>query len=67
MITIGTKVVLLNDGDEIFTHQGRMVLSNIQIIASERIITYTAENKECGTALNMWADIESVFHKVIEG
>lgn len=67
MITIGTKAILLSNGDEVFTTEGRMRVSNIRMVQAEGIITYVATDVKTGRASKRWAAFESVFNKVIEG
>ena len=67
MITIGTKATLLSNGDEVFTTEGRMRISNIRLVHAEGIITYVATNVKTGKESKRWAAFESVFNKVIEG
>lgn len=67
MITQGTKAALLRDGDEVFTAEGRMTISNIKMVIVENIITYTATMNKCGTASRRWADMDSIVNKVIDG
>lgn len=67
MITIGTKAILLSNGDEVFTTEGRMRISNIRMVQAEGIITYVATVVKTGVSAKRWAAFESVFNKVIEG
>lgn len=67
MITIGTKAILLSNGDEVFTTEGRMRISNIRMAQAEGIITYVATDVKTGVSSKRWASFESVFNKVIEG
>ena len=67
MITIGTKAILLGNGDEVFTTEGRMRVSNIRMVQAEGIITYVATDVKTGVSSKRWAAFESVFNKVIEG
>ena len=67
MITIGTKSILLNNGDEVFTTEGKMRVSRIRIVQEEGIITYVATDVKTGKEYKRWAAFESVFNKVIEG
>ena len=67
MITQGTKAALLREGDEIFTTEGRMTISNVKMVIVENIITYTATMNKCGTTSKRWADMDSIFNKVIDG
>lgn len=67
MITIGTKAILLSNGDEVFTTEGRMRISNIRMVQAEGIITYVATVVKTGVSSKRWAAFESVFNKVIEG
>lgn len=67
MITIGTKAILLSNGDEVFTTEGRMRVSNIRMVQAEGIITYVATDVNTGKESKRWASFESVFNKVIEG
>jgi len=67
MITIGTKAILLSKGDEVFTPEGRMLISNIRMVHEEGIITYIATVVKTGVSYKRWAAFESVFNKVIEG
>ena len=67
MITIGTKAILLNNGDEVFTTEGKMRVSRIRIVQEDGIITYVATDVKTGKEYKRWAAFESVFNKVIEG
>lgn len=67
MITIGKKAILLNNGDEVFTTEGKMRVSRIRIVQEEGIITYVATDVKTGKEYKRWAAFESVFNKVIEG
>lgn len=67
MITIGTKAILLSNGDEVFTTEGRMRISNIRMVQAEGIITYVATDVKTDVGSKRWAAFESVFNKVIEG
>lgn len=67
MITIGTKAILLSNGDEVFTPEGRMRVSKIRMVQAEGIITYVATVVKTGASSKRWAAFESVFNKVIEG
>ena len=67
MITIGTKAILLSNGNEVFTTEGRMRVSNIRMVQAEGIITYVATIVKTGAISKHWAAFESVFNKVIEG
>jgi len=65
MITIGTKACLLNDGDEVFTIEGRIKVSDVHMVMAEGIVTFTATKVKCGTSTKRWADMNEVFNKVI--
>lgn len=67
MITIGTKAILLSNGDEVFTTEGRMRISNIRMVQAEGIITYVATVVKTGVSSKRCAAFESVFNKIIEG
>ena len=67
MITIGTKACLLNDGDEVFTTECRIKVSDVRMAMAEGIITFTATKVKCGTSAKRWADMNEVVNKVIEG
>lgn len=67
MITQGTKAIMLNEGDEVLAVDGRMTVTNIRMVMAEGIITYTATKKKDGSTSKRWADMESIFNKVIEG
>lgn len=74
MITIVTKAIMLKDGDEVFDVDGRMTVTDIRMtvtdirmVMAEGIITYTATKTKDGSASKRWADMESIFNKVIEG
>ena len=67
MITIGTKAILLSNGDEVFTTEGKMRVSRIRIVQEDGIITYVATDVKTGKEYKRWAAFESVFNKVIEG
>ena len=67
MITIGTKSILLSNGDEVFTPEGRIRVSNIRMVQAEGIITYVSTDVNTGKESKRWAAFESVFNKVIEG
>ena len=67
MITIGTKAILLSNGDEVFTTEGKMRVSRIRIVQEEGVITYVATDVKTGKEYKRWASFESVFNKVIEG
>lgn len=67
MITIGTKAILLSNGDEVFTTECRMRVSSIRMVQAEGIITYVATDVKTGKESKRWAAFESVFNKVIEG
>lgn len=67
MITQGIKAVLLGNGDEVFTTEGRMRVSRIRIVQEEGIITYVATDVKTGKEYKRWAAFESVFNKVIDG
>lgn len=67
MTTIGTKAILLSNGDEVFTTESRMRVSNIRMVHAEGIITYVATDVKTGAGSKRWAAFESVFNKVIEG
>lgn len=67
MITISTKAILLSNGDEVFTTEGRMRVSSIRMVQAEGIITYVATNVKTGKESKRWVAFESVFNKVIEG
>lgn len=67
MITIGTKAILLSNGDEVFTTEGRMRVSKIRMVQAEGIITYVATDVKTRKESKRWAAFESVFNKVIEG
>lgn len=65
MITIGTKAILLSNGDEVFTTEGRMRVSGIRMVQEEVIITYVATDVKTGVMSKRWAAFDSVFNKVI--
>ena len=67
MITIGTKAILLSNGDEVFTPESRMRISSIRMVQEKGIITYVATVVKTGIISKRWAAFESVFNKVIEG
>ena len=67
MITIGTKAILLSNGDEVFTTEGRMRVSSIRRVHAEGIITYVATDVKTGNESKRWDSFKSVFNKVIEG
>ena len=67
MITIGTKAILLSNGDEVFTTEGRVRVSKIRMVQAEGIITYITTVVKTGKESKRWAAFESVFNKVIEG
>lgn len=67
MITQGTKAIMLNEGDEVLDVDGRMTVTNIRMVMAEGIITYTATKTKDGSASKRWADMDSIFSKVIEG
>ena len=67
MITIGTKAILLSNGDKVFTTEGRMRVSKIRMVQAEGIITYVATVVKTGKESKRWAAFESVFNKVIDG
>lgn len=50
MITIGTKAILLSNGDEVFTTEGRIRVSNIRMVHEEGIITYVATVVKAGVS-----------------
>lgn len=67
MITKSTKAIMLKDGDEVLDVDGRMTITNIRMVMAEGIITYTATKIKDGSTSKRWADMESIFNKVIEG
>ena len=67
MITIGTKAILMSNGDEVFTTEGRVRVSSIRMVQAEGIITYVATDVKTGKESKRWAAFESVFNKMIEG
>lgn len=67
MITKGTKAIMLKDGDEVLDVDGRMTVTDIRMVISEGIITYTATKTKDGSTSKRWADMKSIFNKVIEG
>lgn len=67
MITKGTKAIMLKDGDEVLDVDGRMTVTDIRMVMAEGIITYTATKAKDGSTSKRWADMDSIFNKVIEG
>lgn len=67
MITQGTKAIMLNEGDKVLGVDGLMTVTNIRMVMAEGIITYTATKAKDGGTSKRWADMESIFNKVIEG
>lgn len=67
MITIGIKAILLSNGDEVLTTEGRTRVSKIRMVQAEGIITYVATDVKTGVSSKRWAAFESVFNKVIDG
>lgn len=67
MITQGTRAIILKDGDEVLDVDGRMTVTGIRMVMAEGIITYTATKTKDGGTSKRWADMESIFNKVIEG
>lgn len=67
MITKGTRAIMLKDGDEVLDVDGRMTVSDIRMVMAEGIITHTATKTKDGSTSRRWADMESIFNKVIEG
>ena len=50
MITISTKAILLSNGDEVFTTEGRIRVSKIRMVQAEGIITYVATVVKTGVS-----------------
>ncbi|HEI0612141.1 TPA: hypothetical protein SIF59_004018 [Escherichia coli] len=64
MHTTRVKAVLLRNGDQIVDVDGLMVISNFQMDTMENIVTYTA-TKPDGSVSQRWADMDTLFDKVV--